>query len=88
MPLIGACCELSRCEPVEARVRSVGVVVDSPVFDDRPCLAEVCEHVFVEALVVPQPSIEALHEAILHRFARCDVVPFDGTLVLSSHDGV
>jgi hypothetical protein len=26
MPLIGACCELSWCEPVEARVRSVCVV--------------------------------------------------------------
>jgi hypothetical protein len=28
MPLIGACCELRRCEPVEARVRSIGIVVD------------------------------------------------------------
>jgi hypothetical protein len=26
MPLIGACCELSWCEPIEARVRAVGVV--------------------------------------------------------------
>ena len=45
VPLIGACCELSGCEPVEARVRSVGVVVDPPVFDDPACLAEVREHV-------------------------------------------
>jgi hypothetical protein len=35
MPQIGACCELSRCEPVERRVRSVGVVVDPPLFDDQ-----------------------------------------------------
>ena len=51
MPLIGACCELRRCEPIEARVRSVGVVVDPPFFDDPACLAEVREHVLVEAFV-------------------------------------
>jgi len=34
------------------------------------------EQVLVEALV-PQPAIEALHEAILHRLARRDVVPLD-----------
>ena len=87
MPLIGACCELSWCEPVEARVRSVGVVVDPPFFDDPACLAEVREHVLVEALV-PQAAIEAFHEAILHRFARRDVVPFDGMLLLPSQDSI
>ena len=51
MPLIAACCELSRREPVEARVRSVGVVVDPPLFDDPAGLAEVSEHVLVETLV-------------------------------------
>ena len=59
MPLIGTCCELNRCEPIEARVRSVGVVVDPPFFDDRPRLAEVGEHGPVEA-VVPQAAVEAL----------------------------
>ena len=66
MPLIGACCELSWCEPIEARVRSIGVVVDPPFFDDPSRLAEVREHVLVEALV-PQAAVEALHKAILHR---------------------
>jgi hypothetical protein len=51
MPLIGACCELGWCEPVEARVWSVGVVVDPPVFDDPASLAEVGEQMLVEALV-------------------------------------
>jgi hypothetical protein len=71
MPQIGACCELSRCEPVEARVRSVGVVVDPPLFDDPAGLAEVSEHVLVETLVT-QAAVEALDEAILHRFTRRD----------------
>ena len=60
MPLIGACCELSRCEPVEARVRSVGVVVDPLFFDDLTGLLEVGEQVFVEALVAQTP-VEGLH---------------------------
>ena len=76
MPLIGACCELSWCEPVEARVWSVGIVVDPPFFDDLACLAEVGEQVLVEALVT-QAAVEALYEAILHGFAGGNVVPFD-----------
>src|SRR5262249_38538454 len=32
LPLVGACCELSWCEPVKARVCSVCVVVDPPCF--------------------------------------------------------
>ena len=87
MPLMWACCELSRCEPVEARVRSIGVVVDPPFFDDLARLLEVGEEVFVEALVA-QSAVEALDEAILHRFARRDVVPFDTALVLPGQDGV
>jgi hypothetical protein len=47
MPLIAACCELGRREPVHARIRSVGVVVDPPVFDDLTGLVEVAEHVLV-----------------------------------------
>ena len=87
MPLIGACCELSWCEPIEARVRSVGVVVDPPFFDDLARLAEVREHVLVEVFVA-EASVEALHEAILNRFARRDVVPFDGMPLLPSQDSV
>ena len=87
MPRVGACCELGWCEPVEARVRSVGVVVDPPFFDDVSCLVEIGEQVLVEALVA-QPAVEALHEAILHWFARRDVVPFDAALLLPNQDGV
>jgi hypothetical protein len=63
MPLRGACCELSWCEPVEARVRSVGVVVDPPFFDDLTRLLEVGEQVLVEALVA-QPAVEALDDSV------------------------
>ena len=42
---------------------------------------------FIEALVA-QAAVEAFDEAILHRFARCDVVPFDATLLLPGQDGV
>jgi hypothetical protein len=51
MPLRGACCELSRYEPVEARVRSVGVVVDLPGFDHAPSHPQASEQMLVEAFV-------------------------------------
>ena len=68
-------------------MRSVGVVVDPPFFDDLLCLSEIAEQVLVEAFVA-QPAVEALDEAILHRFAGCDVVPFDVMLLLPAQDGV
>lgn len=68
-------------------MQSVGVVVDPPFFDDLARLFEVGEQVLVEALVA-QAAVEALDEAILHRFARRNVVPFDTTLLLPRQDGV
>jgi hypothetical protein len=50
-------------EPVEARVRSVGVVVDPPFFDDPACLGEAGEEVLVETLVA-LPAVEALDKAL------------------------
>ena len=81
LPLIGACCELGWCEPVKARVRSVGVVVDPPFFDDLTRVLESIKQMLVEALI-PQTAVEAFDKAILHRFTRRDVVPFDATLLL------
>src|ERR1700761_1965872 len=85
MPLMRACCELRRCEPAKARVWSLGVVVDSPCFDDLTRLRKVAEQMLVETLVA-QAAIEALDEAVLGRFARHDVVPFDATLFLPGQD--
>jgi len=83
MPLIGACCELSWCEPVEARVRPVGVVVDPPFFDDIASLVEVGEEGSLRH--VTQSAVEAFHEAILHRFAGRNVVPFKIMLLLPGY---
>lgn len=68
-------------------MRSVFVVVDPPFFDDLPRLLEVGEQVIVEALVA-EPAVEALHEAILHRFPWRDVVPFDGAFLLLGQDRI
>jgi hypothetical protein len=58
LPLDGAGCKLRWREPFEARVRSVGVVVDPPFFDEPAGLRQVCEQMLVEALVsiVTEPS--------------------------------
>ena len=40
MPFSGACCELVWCEPIEARVRSVGVVVDLHPAEPGPPFVE------------------------------------------------
>jgi hypothetical protein len=64
LALFGAGCELGWCEPVEARVRPVGVVVDPPFLDDLAGLAEVGEQVLIEALVA-QPTVEAFDKTIL-----------------------
>ena len=68
-------------------MRPVGVVVDPHCFDDLPRLLEVGEQVLVKALVA-KPAVEALHEAILHRFPWCDVVPFDGAFLLPGQYGI
>lgn len=62
-------------------MRSVGVVVGPPFFDQPAGLRQIGEQVLVEALVA-QPTVERLNEAVLHRLARCDVVPFDATFLL------
>ena len=52
------------------------VVVVAPCRDQRPGVAQVGKQVFIETLV-PQAAIEAFDEAVLHRFSRRNVVPFD-----------
>jgi hypothetical protein len=59
MPLDGACCKLRWCEPVQARVRSECVVVDSPFFDDPSGFRQTGKEMLVEALVT-QLAVEAL----------------------------
>ncbi len=75
------------CEPVEARMRSVHIVVDPPVFNDVAGVSVTAEQMFVEAFV-PKPAVEALDKTILHRFSRRDVVPIDAAVLLPFKHGV
>ena len=74
MAQIGPCCKLRRCEPAEARVRSLGVVVDLPCFDDPSRVGQAAEQMLVEAFVA-QAAIEGFDEAVLGRLAGRDVTP-------------
>lgn len=78
---------LPRGEPVEARVWAMVIVVVAPSRDQIPGVAQVGEQMLVEALVA-QTAVEAFHEAVLHGFARRDVVPLDLPFLLPSQDGV
>lgn len=69
MARVGEGCELGWCEPVEARVRPVSVVVDPPFFDDLTGLVEVGEQALVETLIA-QPAIGYLSPVDPCRRAR------------------
>jgi len=66
---------------------SFNIVVGSPIFDHLAGMAVAGEQVFVQAFVT-QSSIEAFDEAVLHRIARLDVMPFDTTVLLPLQDGI
>ena len=67
----------------------LALVVDTSLTGLRVAreLDRVAEQMLVEALVT-KAAVEALDEAILHRLARRDVVPFDVTQLLPSQDGI
>ena len=52
------------------------IVVVSPGPDDLTGMAVIVKQVFVQAFIA-QASVEALDEAVLHRLAGLDVMPFD-----------
>ena len=66
---------------------AIHIVVDPPFFNDLAGMPIAGEEPLVEALVA-QPTVEALHEAVLHRLARRDVVPFDMPVFLPCQDGI
>ena len=66
-------------------MRVVVIVVVAPGVDQVTGMAQAHKQVLVQALI-PKAAIEALHEAVLHRFAGRDVVPVDaGVLAPSEH---
>ena len=60
---------------------SVLVIVLPPCADDLAGMTVAGEQMLVEALI-PEPAIEALDEAVLHRLSRCDIVPLDAAILL------
>ncbi len=74
-------------EPVEARVWEMVVVVVAPGRGQLPGVAQVGKQGLVRALV-KEASIEALDEAILHRFSWRDIVPCDLAILLAFQDCV
>ena len=68
-------------------MRAVVVVVVAPCRDQMAGMAQGREQVLVKAFI-PKAAIEALDKAVLHRFPRRDVMPFDPTILLPFEDGV
>ena len=68
-------------------MRAVVIVVVAPCGNQMAGMAQGREQVLVEAFV-PEPSVEALDEAVLHRFTRRDVVPFHLAILLPFEHGI
>lgn len=67
--------EAGRGLVAEGRVGPLGVVVGDSGRDQIAGVGEVAEQRLVQKLV-PHPTVEAFHKAILHGLARCDVVSY------------
>ena len=68
-------------------MRSVVFVVVTPARDDLAGMAVTPEQMLVQTFIA-QPTVERFNEAVLHRFARRDVVPLDAALLLPLKNGV
>ena len=68
-------------------MRAVHIVVDPPFFDAVASMPIAGEELHVGALIA-QPTVGTLHEAVLHRFTRRDVAPFDMPVFLPHQDGI
>jgi len=72
--------------PAQFRVRPNVVVIVPPGIEHEVRVRQRREQRLVAALVA-QAAIEALHEAVLHRLPRCDVVPLDPAFLRPTQDG-
>ncbi len=68
-------------------MRSVQVVVASPLFNDFAGVAIAAEQMLVEAFV-PEAPVKALDEAVLHGLSWRDVVPFHTVVLRPFQHGV
>lgn len=60
-------------------MRKLGIVVIHPTRNHGSRMGQIMEQGPIEKLI-PHPAIESFHEAILHRLAWRNVVPFDSML--------
>lgn len=72
MVLIGPGCKLQRCGPIQARVWPFIVIVDAPSLDDLSGMV-----VAGKQMLIPQATVEALDEAVLHGLAGLDIMSLD-----------
>ena len=68
-------------------MRSAGIVIAAPCFDDPARHWQAPEDVFVEALV-PEAAVEAFDKGVLDRLSGGDVVPSNAAFLLPAQDGV
>ena len=71
--------------PAQFGVGPDRVVIVSLSGQHEPGMGQRNEQGLVEAFV-PQAAVEALHEAVLHRLSRCDVVPLDPSFLRPAQD--
>lgn len=83
----GQVCKFEWGEPAETRMRSILIVVDSPIFNDVEGIPEAAEQMLVEAFI-SQAAIKRFNEAVLHRLDWGDVVSFDAAVLLPFEHGV
>ena len=77
--------DLSGCLSAQFRVWPDVVLVVPPGAEHEPGVGQRGEQRLVEAFVT-QATVEALDEAVLHRLARRDVMPFDPPLPRPAQD--
>lgn len=82
---IGPACKLCGREPVETGVRPTAIVIVVPLGDHFACMRQRAECGLIQALVAKSP-IERLHERVLDRLARLDVVSVNATLLLPAKE--
>src|SRR6516225_8252485 len=83
--LLGPRYKLVRGQAPEAGMRSAGIVIAAPYFDDPARHWQAPKDVFVEALI-PEAAVEAFDKGVLDRLSGGDVVPSTDCALSNSFD--
>jgi hypothetical protein len=73
-------CKFFRSSVRKCAMRTRFIIIASPTFQFLSCVRQTGEHLSIEALV-PQPSVEAFHVAVLDGTAGLDKVQFHSHLM-------